>query len=43
MLDAALAAGADLIFCGGDYGDLTNAWQSLLAKMPSDVADGKHL
>jgi 4-hydroxy-2-oxoheptanedioate aldolase len=35
MLDAALDAGADLIFCGGDYGDLTKAWQALLSSLPA--------
>ncbi|HVF09918.1 MAG TPA: aldolase/citrate lyase family protein [Abditibacteriaceae bacterium] len=33
MLDAALEAGADLVFCGNDFGDLTKAWQALLASV----------
>lgn len=31
MFDAAMSAGADLIFCGGDLGTLTKAWRALLA------------
>lgn len=33
MLDAALAAGCDLVFCGGDLPNLTRAWRDLLASM----------
>ncbi len=31
MLDAALGAGADLVFCGGDLTNLARAWRDLLA------------
>ena len=31
MLDAALGAGCDLVFCGGDINDLAKAWRALLA------------
>jgi 4-hydroxy-2-oxoheptanedioate aldolase len=31
MLDAALAAGCDLFFCGGDVNDLAKAWRAVLA------------
>lgn len=37
LLDAALAAGCDLIFCGGDIMNLTGAWQSLLSSLHSKV------
>lgn len=30
MLDAALAAGADLVFCAGDINDLAKAWRATL-------------
>jgi len=33
MLDAALAAGCDLVFCGGDFGSLAAAWQDLLSDL----------
>ncbi|MBN1343813.1 MAG: hypothetical protein JXQ73_14110 [Phycisphaerae bacterium] len=33
MLEAALDAGADLIFCGGDITDLAKAWRGLLARL----------
>ncbi len=33
MLDAALAAGCDLVFCGGDFGSLAAAWQDLLSSL----------
>jgi len=35
MLQAALDAGADLVFYGGDVSDLSNAWPLLLASIPS--------
>jgi 2-keto-3-deoxy-L-rhamnonate aldolase RhmA len=31
MLDAAVAAGSDLVFCGGDLTNLVPAWRDLLA------------
>ena len=34
MLDAAVAAGCDLIFCGGDMTQLSIAWPKLLESMP---------
>jgi 4-hydroxy-2-oxoheptanedioate aldolase len=34
MLDAALAAGCDLIFCGGDFTQLATAWPKLLESVP---------
>jgi 2-keto-3-deoxy-L-rhamnonate aldolase RhmA len=34
MLDAALAAGCDLVFYGGDVSDLSIAWPALLASVP---------
>jgi 2-keto-3-deoxy-L-rhamnonate aldolase RhmA len=38
LLDAALHAGADLVFAGSDLGDLTVRWRSLLAGVPSRSA-----
>jgi 2-keto-3-deoxy-L-rhamnonate aldolase RhmA len=37
MLDAALDAGANLVFVGGDYTELTAAWPRLLASVPHTV------
>lgn len=34
MLDAALAAGCDLVFCGGDINDLARSWRALLSSLP---------
>lgn len=35
LLDAALAAGCDLAFCGGDVMDLANGWQKLATTIQS--------
>ena len=35
MLDAAIGAGCDLIFCGGDMTNLATAWPALLSSMGS--------
>lgn len=35
LLDAALAVGCDLVYCGSDLGSLTTSWQSLLESLPS--------
>lgn len=35
MLDAAINAGCDLVFCGGDVTELSVAWQRLLATIPA--------
>lgn len=37
LLDAAIAAGCDLIFCGGDVTDLIGAWKHLLASIETKV------
>ena len=33
LLDAAMSAGADLVFCGGDLTNLVPAWRELLSRM----------
>ena len=38
MLDAAIAAGCDLVFYCGDVSDLSVAWKRLLALVPAKVA-----
>ncbi|MGH9162631.1 MAG: HpcH/HpaI aldolase family protein, partial [Vicinamibacteraceae bacterium] len=38
MLDAALDAGADLVFVGGDVTELTSAWPRLLVSIPNRVS-----
>jgi 2-keto-3-deoxy-L-rhamnonate aldolase RhmA len=38
LLDAAMAAGCDLAFCGGDVMDLAGAWQKLLATFNARAA-----
>jgi 2-keto-3-deoxy-L-rhamnonate aldolase RhmA len=40
MLDAALAAGCDLFFCGGDVNDLAKAWRVVLAATDAAVRSG---
>ncbi len=37
MLDAAVTAGCDLIFCGGDVTELSVAWPRLLATLPASM------
>jgi 2-keto-3-deoxy-L-rhamnonate aldolase RhmA len=37
MLDAAMAAGADLVFCGGDLSTVTRAWRTLLSTVKKGV------
>ncbi len=36
LQDAALAAGLDMLFCGGDYGDLVPAWSALLSRVKGE-------
>jgi 2-keto-3-deoxy-L-rhamnonate aldolase RhmA len=36
MFDAAVAAGADLVFCGGDLAAVSRTWQGLLSKVKSE-------
>jgi 2-keto-3-deoxy-L-rhamnonate aldolase RhmA len=38
MLQAAIEAGCDLIFYGGDISDLSSAWPLLLASVPAKAA-----
>jgi 2-keto-3-deoxy-L-rhamnonate aldolase RhmA len=38
MLNAAIDAGCDLVFCCGDVSDLSVSWKRLLASVPSKVA-----
>ncbi len=38
LLDAALAAGCDLIFAGSDLTNLATSWRSLLSLLPEDPA-----
>jgi 2-keto-3-deoxy-L-rhamnonate aldolase RhmA len=40
MLDAAMAAGCDLVFCGGDLTNLATAWRDLLAAVRTDDRGG---
>lgn len=35
LLDAALSAGCDLVFCGGDISELIEPWRQILAALPS--------
>ncbi len=37
MLDAAINAGCDLVFCGGDVTELSVAWPRLLATLPAAI------
>ncbi|MEO2049253.1 MAG: aldolase/citrate lyase family protein [Pirellulales bacterium] len=39
LLDAALAAGCDLSYCGSDLGSLSGAWNSLLDEVPSQPSN----
>ncbi|MCA1659178.1 MAG: hypothetical protein LC642_01355, partial [Verrucomicrobiaceae bacterium] len=38
MLDAAINAGCDLVFCGGDVTELSVAWPRLLATIPASTS-----
>lgn len=38
MLDAAIAAGCDLTYCGSDIGSMTASWKCLLETVPSSPA-----
>jgi len=33
LLDAAIEAGCDLVFCGGDFTELATAWPRLLSSV----------
>ena len=39
MLNAAMEAGCDLVFCCGDVSDLSVSWKALLASVPARVAE----
>ncbi len=39
MLDAAIEAGCDLVFCGGDVTELSVAWPRLLASIPASTPE----
>ncbi|HTL29177.1 MAG TPA: aldolase/citrate lyase family protein [Tepidisphaeraceae bacterium] len=39
LLDAAIAAGADLVFCGGDFTELAIAWPKLLESVSEKVPE----